>query len=781
MIKNVFVGREEELEQLERFLSEVKKGYGKAVFVTGPAGIGKTHLVEEFVRRHPEVRTLSTRCSTEDQPYESVIRLLRKYGETDRHSLVKEEKDEFEITLKKIRALENALLSREGASSINREDLFSTINDIFMDIAEHIPLLVVVDDFHLIDASSLAFFSSFLKLLPSAPIMGIAAYRDEEVSPRHPLHSVVSSENQSIHFLPLGPLNALDVMEMVEKMLGVKDMPTLFIKRLYKETRGNPLFVREVVNAIMEKEDIDRSNPYWYTEIDLSSIPLPGSLKEIILSQVKNLDHDSRKVLGFASAFGDRFNISTIERAMTKSGMLSPSRTRAAIDHLSSSRLLREDESGYFKFEYPEVRELVYRQLEDPESVHETLAETLEEMGGDVYLIARQYSLAGNLEKTVEFEEKAGDKALSSLAPVDARVHYENATSSLKKLLKNKRGKAREKMNKKMAELLVKKGDAESAIGEVSAALDSYKKAIKLFDKTGDEEKKMDAMKKMADVHRVTSRWQEASKLYREVLEMAEKYSSPKYKIEALRGIGYVHWRMGEFDRAIEKYSEALSLAEKEKEVNLIGPILIEFGNVYNEKGELEKALKYYLKSVDLLTKTKNYGELARAYNNIGDTYLQLEKWNEAFSFFKKTGAVAEKIGNKTMVGWALFNAAEALARSGRPDKAINYADGALKILERIGDAIGLSGVYKAYAIAYRLKGNWDQAMENVEKAIEYGEKAKSPYTLAEIYLEKANIYRDMGETERAEEWWEKARGIAEGIGAAILLKRIEKEKNKTT
>ncbi|MCD6461604.1 MAG: tetratricopeptide repeat protein [Thermoplasmata archaeon] len=775
MKREVFVGREEELGEMENIFSEVLDSRGRTVFVTGPAGIGKTHLVEEFLSLHPEARSLTARASIDDPPYETVIMLLRKYAETDRHHLEEGEKEFFKDAIKRIKEIERTILSPAGGEESDPERLFSQVEDIFLQISEHVPLVLVVDDIHYCDASSLSLFERLKSHTAEARIMAIGIYREEEVGEDHPLRKMVED---GVEVLVVPPLGALDILEMVERIMDVSDISTQFIKRLYRETGGNPLFVREVLRAVMENENVDRSKPYWYAEIDLGSMPLPSSLKEIVLSRLRTISGEEKSVLRYASCLGSKFSSRVLEKALAEGEGMGPGKFKRALENLKDSKLIREEGSGVFHFVYPEAVELVYRDIEDVEKTHETLARVMEEMGGDVYSIARQYSLAGNMEKAWEFEEKSGDRAMQSLAPIDARGHYDNAIESLEALAKGKKGKKGRKTKawqENMMRLLIKRGNAFNMVGEVESALEDYKNAYSTAEKLKDEKALALISRKMGDVYRTKSMWDEAREMYEKGYDMCESMGDPVGVAECLRGLGYISWRRGEFDAAIERYSKALKSAEEGKDASLIGAILIEFGNVYNEKGELEKALKYYLKSVDILTKTKNLGELARAYNNIGDTYLQLRQWSNAVAFFKKTGAVAEKIGNKTMMGWALFNASEALAKGGEPEKAIKYAEGALRILEKIGDTIGLSGVYKGYGIAYRVMGKYEAAEENFKKALDFGEKSHSPYTLAEILLETGVLYKEKKDDKKAEEHLKRAEKLAEDIGARVLLSRIKK------
>ncbi|MCK4717538.1 MAG: tetratricopeptide repeat protein [Thermoplasmata archaeon] len=776
MLKDIFVGREEEQERLETYFSEVLKGRGHAAFVPGPPGIGKTYLIEHIYRNIKNARLLQAKCNEDDQPYEALTKLLRRYMELDRHQLHGKEVESYAANVKRCKEIVMGLSSpHEGEGASGQQSLFASIEDVLHSIAKDIPLIIFIDDLQVSDASSLDFLSFLVDSIDSLPILLIGAYREDDLSEDHMLRILTIEEDDTTHLLALEPLNALDVLDMVEGMLEVDDLPTLFIKRLYKETRGNPLFVREVIRTIMEDQHIDRSDPKWYVNIDLASIPLPTSLKEIVVSQVRGLDTNSMAVLQYGASLGQTFSRSVLEKVLTQEGHMPASKVHSIISSLTASKLLRE-EDGSYKFEYPDLHSLVYNSIEDKESIHLALAITLEAMEAEVYSIAKQYSAAGNDEKTWVYQEKAGDQAMMSMAPLDASQHFTKSLEALSRISKGKKGKNAKQ--KERVRVLLKHGGVAHSLGEVDSALGSYSNALKLAKRTKDDILLAKTHRRLGDVHRTRNNWEKAEKEYNASLDIVEKKKKDDHGMaESLRGLGYVSWRRGEFDNAITIYSNALKYAEGTKDIPLVGVILIEFGNVYNEKGELNKALRYYLKSVDILTKTKEYSELARAYNNIGDTYLQMGQWKNAVSFFKKTGAVSEKIGNKSMMGWALFNAAEALAKGGDPDKAINYAEGALRILKRIGDGIGLSGAYKGYGIAYRMKKEWDKAEENFLESMKMGQAANSPFTLGEIYLEMGAFYHDKGDDKKAKEYLDNAEKIGKEIGAKILVERVKKEK----
>lgn len=773
---DIFVGREEEQETIQLALADASDGTGQAVFVTGPPGIGKSYLVEHLFNEKEGVRFLQARCGEDDQPYEAIVKLLRKYMDIDRHKIYGKEAEMYDENAKKFKDISAQLSSPGEGSASGQQELFASIEDALFSVAKYIPLVIFVDNLHVADASSLEYFKFLSDSIDVLPILFVGAYRDEEVDGEGVLRVMSLRTEENMHNIPLEPLTALDVLEMVEKMLGVHDMPTLFIKRLYKETKGNPIFVREVVRTILEDKQIDRSDQYWYTKIDLGSIRLPRSLKEIILSQVKNLDHESTTVLTYGAALGEGFSGEVLERAVSMNNSISSNKVKNVLRSMASSKLLREEEGSY-KFEYPELQQLLYDKIENKEGVHLALAQTLEIMDADVYIIAKQFSMGGDLERTWVYQEKAGDQAVLSMAPLDAMKNFSNALTALDKVTKGKKDKAA--LPEEHVRLLIKHGEVAHSLGEVEVALESFSEALKLAKQTKDDDLVAKTHRKIGDTHRTRSQWDEAWNEFKASLGIVKRSNDQHGLAETLRGMGYVHWRRGEFDDAISTYSDALKYAEATKDIPLVGVILIEFGNVYNEKGELDKALRYYLKSVDILTKTKEFSELARAYNNIGDTYLQMSQWKNAVAFFKKTGAVAEKIGNKAMMGWALFNASTALAKDGDPDKAINYAEGSLKILERIGDNIGLSGVYKGFGLAYAEKKDWKKAASSFKKSIEMAEEANSPYTLAEVYLETGIFYHQKGDKKKTKEYLNKAEKISKEIGAKVLIEKVAEEKKR--
>ena len=312
------VGREPALAELERRLGKARLGQRQVVFITGELGIGKTTLVDEFQRRAAtnlgSLRVARGQCVEGyggKEPYypmlEALAGLCRRSGG---ESLIQTLAAHAPTWLVQF----PALVRREHRETLQREILGATRERMLREIGEVLetltsdhPLLLVFEDLHWADPSTIDLISALARRRSPAKLMVTATYRPVDVIVlQHPLHLLKQDllVHQLCHEIALEPLGEADVAEYLAAESWGANPPDGLASLLYQQSEGNPLFMVTALNDMTERGLISRENGSWQPGrgapegIDLV---VPKSLQQMIEVQIDRLNPQEQRVLEVAS------------------------------------------------------------------------------------------------------------------------------------------------------------------------------------------------------------------------------------------------------------------------------------------------------------------------------------------------------------------------------------------------------------------------------------------------------------------------------------------------
>ncbi|MCK4266075.1 MAG: DUF2791 family P-loop domain-containing protein [Thermoplasmata archaeon] len=790
-----FVGREKELEELTKDLNEAQGGKGKLIVVSGEAGIGKTTLLEEVGRRALEqgFEVLKGRCLTLQQtdPYHPFLDALK--GKLKVSGRAEEPVEHRELPLGLIGMRNESRRSGAGddlplglipisetaeadLSEIDiqgeKDRMFNTILETIMESSKERPLMLFIDDFQWADTGTIQLMFHVGRNIVNDRVMLCCAFRPEEMdtdSSGRPFTQIHKSIGRGTGHrrIMLERMSQNEISQIIKNIIGIKDVPEIFLNKLHEECEGNPFFVEEVLGSLMDERIIHRHSHIWDAGVDISAIRIPSTIKDSIHHRIARLDESSKKMLRYGSVAGDRFSFDVLKKA---TGM-DEERLLDSLESLIEADIIQEvvdSEEEEFIFVHKLTRGVIYETMSKSRVrlMHKSIGEVIEKVySGNlepmIYDLARHFTIGKDFARSYKYSVMAGDKALRTMAFEDAVGHYNTAFRTVD-LLKGTEGDWDEEKLK----LAMKIGNIHYWMNVWSAAEKFYRTALRLSEKAGNKRAISKALIALAHSERSAGNYQTAEKRYERAAEMSKELDDAQILAEIERGLGYVHWRKGENDDAVEHYNQSISLSMKAGDLSIMAKTFIELGNVYNQWGELEKSIEYYTKALVELEKLNEFSELARAYNNIGDSYLKMNKWDEAIENFDKCQEAAKKIGNQGHVAWANFNSAEALAYKGELDEAERRTDIALKICEAQDDKIGMYGVFKVKGVIYRIKKDWDRAVENFNKSVVILEMLDIPYDLGNTYFELGRTYEKMGESMAAISSYSMAKELFENVGA---------------
>ena len=435
--KGTFVGRHQEMEGLKVALEDAISGRGRLVMLVGEPGIGKTRTAQELAS-YTETRgtqVLWGRCYEEEgaPPYWPWVQPIRSYIQQQAPEKLLAEIGPGAADIAEIvPEIRHKLTGLETPPALEPEQarfrLFDSITTFLKNAAQSQPLLLVLDDLHWADRSSLLLLEFLAREIQSSPLLVLGTYRDVEVSRRHPLSQTLGSLIREERFLRVQlPGLAEPEVEQLIQGAAVVNPPSGLSATIHQRTEGNPLFVTEIIR-MLPGEGLEEDQDF------LTSIP--EGVRDAIGRRLNRLSEVCNQVLTTASVIGREFDFRLLSAL---SDGISESRLLEAIDEGLEAHLIEELTGGLerYQFSHALIQETLSEELSTSRQVrlHARIAEALEKIYGDnveahaaelAYHCAEAETILGT-EKLVRYFLLAGEQALATYAWEEASGHFERA------------------------------------------------------------------------------------------------------------------------------------------------------------------------------------------------------------------------------------------------------------------------------------------------------------------------------------------------------------------
>ncbi len=313
------LGREPELAKMRCWLDRALAGGRQIVFVTGELGIGKTTLVQAFLEQAnelPGVRVAQGQCLEHygaGEAYLPVLdafsRLCRSPGGDQVLSVLRQQAPAWLAQMPSLLPQsERASLEPEAAAA-TRERMLREMAEAIESLSSESPLLLVFQDLHWSDYSTLDLISYLARRRDFARLMVIGTYRPVDVIlSNHPLKGV-KQELQAhalCHELPLEYLGEEAVAQYLRAKFPCPQLPSRLSRIIHRRSEGNPLFMINLVEYLTDQNIIIEEKGRWKLRVDFSEAEegVPANLGHLIEKQIERLSLDERAVLEAASVAG---------------------------------------------------------------------------------------------------------------------------------------------------------------------------------------------------------------------------------------------------------------------------------------------------------------------------------------------------------------------------------------------------------------------------------------------------------------------------------------------
>ncbi|MFW6195357.1 MAG: ATP-binding protein, partial [Chloroflexota bacterium] len=446
--KHTLVGRENEMAVLTSALEEARGGQGSIVMLAGEPGIGKTRLCEETVAAADDrgMLTLWGRCYEGGgaPPYWPWAQAIRSYVRSvDAGRLKRELGSGAGAVGEVVPELREAIPGLSLPPPLEdpesaRFRLFDSIASFLQTASHSQPLLIVLDDLHWSDRQTLLLLEFVARELAGSRIMLVGAYRDIEVSRRHPLAMTLGELTRERHFerVPLRGLGETDVARFLELTSGAPP-PQALVRAVYAQTEGNPLFMVEIIRDLAQSGELTESR---VRNRSTRAVRVPESVRDVIGRRLSRLSDDCIEALIEAAVMGRQFRLPVLLKLVSDA---SESTLLDLLDEAVAARVIEElpSEAGLYQFTHSLIQDTLRSEVSRNRAVrtHARIAQALEEHYGEgaeahAAELAEHYAEAESMlgsSHVVKYAYQAGLRALRNYAYDDAMRHFERALESL--------------------------------------------------------------------------------------------------------------------------------------------------------------------------------------------------------------------------------------------------------------------------------------------------------------------------------------------------------------
>lgn len=596
------------------------------------------------------------------------------------------------------------------------------LTDYFTAAAGQDPVLVLFEDLHWADDSSLDAIARSGAALAGQPllIVGVARPGLYERRPRW-------FEGRAFHRrIDLHALSNRDSHHLLEELLQmVEQVPEAVRDLVVSNAEGNPFYVEELVKMLIDDGVVVKGEEQWQVREDkLPALHIPSTLTGILQARLDSLPGKERTVLQQAAVVGRIFWDAVLVHLNQSEEGLDDAAVGPGLDALRRREIIhRRDQSTFagaieHSFNHAILHEVAYESvLRRMRRAYHALAgewlilnsgERTEEVAG---LIADHLELAGDKGRAAGYLRRAGEQAAARFANREAVAYIGRA------LALSPSDKPEDRLSLLLARELI-----YSVQGDRDAQVQDLAESEQLVLNLGDEERlamQTEITLRRAKYAEATSDFPEAISAAEHVIELARAAQLPHMEAAGHLHWGRALWKHSEYEAARVQLNKALALARSADAFLEEGGSLLNLGNTYAIQGDYEEAQSYYHQALSIYRKIGYQGGEGAALGNLGNTYGYQGQTEQAIGYYEQALAIARAIGERHDEGTWLGNLAVDYKNLGKIERAFDYCWQALAIAREIDDRRNEAQWLNTLGSLYQSLGRAPEAIEAHHQALD--------------------------------------------------------------
>jgi class 3 adenylate cyclase/tetratricopeptide (TPR) repeat protein len=791
------VGRNEELELLLRQWRLAKEGHGSVVLLSGEPGIGKsriTQALDERLAGEPHT-SLHFFCSPHhhDSAFYPIIAHFERAAGFRREDSPEQRLDKLEAVLApamknrgEAAALLAALLSIPAERypqvdlmpQVRKERTLRALMAQVEALAARQPLVVIVEDLHWSDASTIEVLNLIFDQVPSLPILVVATFRPEFEPPwlRSPHVSLIN----------LSRLAMRHCVELISGVVEGRALPPEIAEQIVSRTDGVPLFIEELTKAVLESGALAEAGDKYVATGPLPTMSIPLTLQASLLARLDHLA-PAREVAQIGAALGRQFSHELISAVAA----MPQAQLNDALSQLQGAELIYRRGSGAdaeYSFKHALVQDAAYSTLLRGRrlQLHGRIVDTLESqfaqlVASQPQLLAHHCTEAGRTEQALGYRMKAAQLAVARSAMKEAEGQLRRGLALLSQLPE---GSAREKHELEFSialarALIATQGHAAPEVAEVQA------RARQLWERLGQPPEAW--ISNQFEYRLTRAELALARQEAQEIINRGKTASNPLTTIAGCNMIATVSFFLGDFTASCDYGQEALDLLAEVRDPR-------DRGAVYRQTVARSYRFlsKFYLGHLDqALAQSQEAQAAARAHSFslalalACGLHMQAEPAHRARRC-EELEAHAGEHGFPIFAAHATVFRGSALSALGRTDEGLELLEKGLAAYRATGAMLQVPGFLTELAEGCGRCGRAEQGLDHLAEAAEMIERSEERWTEAYMLRTRGELLIALGDRDGAEASLQQAIAVAQRqrarlweLRAATSLARLWREQGR--
>lgn len=770
-----FLGRTKEIGKLKNAI--IGDYSTKLILISGELGIGKTRFWNEFKKQNSNSSTyFETDCRKENIVYGALqdiilqaINSIKNLNNPQKTAVVGDfgwDLVNIAVQVAQMPFMQNLKKVPEVSGKEGELRLFQTVKATLNNIAEKLnsQVLLYFDNLQWIDEVSLRFLDYFVRKSDGNQIKIIGAFRSGISEKSHFLNFYREFRNDKlVTEISLNALSEKNTEKIIASLLKTKGLKEVgFKSKHFKQTIGNPLFIREFVHTLLDKNQLKRENGNWTLNFDETNEALTSeSLFTLISNRLQKLDNEVLEVLKFCAIFGEEFDLDSLAKMME----FEVEKLKSICEFVKNFGVLeKRQNSKKYRFVHDVIIETLLGNLseEQKRKINFRIGLFLEssQEPNEILIerLAKHFFEAKQQEKGFDYNVKAGEISKKKYAYNKALEYFENA---IQLISADKNVEDLLTIGHKKSGLLFEKGDFKEAIKFA-------KKMITFSSEVGSEIYRARFYNVLGNSLVRLGSIKESIKFLEIALEIYSK-AKDELRIAIVTGnIGVAYQKIGNFQKAVECYTQEIAFYERDKndqqmQKQILKP-LINMTTIYTSQSDFDLALKYINQHIKIAKNLNEEIEAALANDCIGNIYLYKSNYTEAEKYYQKAYKFYEQNGLYYKIALTSNNLGLLYFYTGNYEKAMFYFNKKLTTSKEIGDKSGTALAIGNMGLIYEEKGDFTKALECYKEFYQVSKKFSYQMQMKFALGNIGGIYLLQKKYQKALKFTEKSLRLAEEL-----------------